>query len=903
VLARLFCAVIGALPGGGDRVSTRIFASVSEDLERVAVRVRSELVPAEDGDSVWIVLAADRYRRVPPGMRPSEEREVFGYGHSFGGFDDVQVSIDGRPCAPVTRELADGGRALVCEASARKGRALSVAIEGALTVPERYGTFGRHDRQLTLAAGWYPYVAMPGRAPPRGSHRVHLELPAETGAAIGHVYFAPKNDPRLERLKIEAIEDDVAQVPLVVVSPTAHASPIDVRRAVFVSARGGTADDFRERTREQQQIFSSVQDAMLFLEDERFLWGSKPLLVVEAPLRHDLAAAADGMILLSDRAFRMFPLDRLNLFHRFPLLREVFTLVARERLRRETREAGEGLLGVSADALGAWMLDRYVRARFGGRESAFDVLGFWSFIPSVDLLLYAPDLPFQGAYFHGVDEEDPLRFELVDYPLQLPRGRIIFEKLYDRIGRERTSALMSRVLQGEPLGRAVTDELGAEGRPFLETWLGPYPSVRYRLAAHASAIAPASFCGKSPCFMARVEIERDGAPIAEPIQVRLMDANGIERLLWTETTSKAMRAVTATLGAELVMVEIDPNERLHETATDDDPSPRIDNRWYGRPCSARTPEGCGEWKTLLNSWNLAIGATAGTLDTVLDVGFERTWDVHWAYAVAASYDPAAIALETRASYGFGTRITPAQLAHRVGVIAVGQFLRPHFGTTTESALAASGALYYAYETRQTLWAPEAGESFRLTLEYDHVFGKLIEETTTHETRVLTEDSLRITANAVKSWRIGGRHTLSLRGNAGTFLYGTPRQQLLYPIGGALYVRGYPVDARLGKVRGIASAEWVHPIFAELDENAFYWAWASGLDGALFADGAVIADDITLLGSAPFLADVGYGFRLYLDYLGVRPGLMSIDIALPLFDVNGHPHVGPPAVYIYFARSF
>jgi hypothetical protein len=271
--------------------------------------------------------------------------------------------------------------------------------------------------------------------------------------------------------------------------------------------------------------------------------------------------------------------------------------------------------------------------------------------------------------------------------------------------------------------------------------------------------------------------------------------------------------------------------------------------------------------------------------------------------VAASYDPAAIALEGRASYSFGRRITPAYLAHRVGFIGIGEYLRPQYGTTVESALSTSAAIYYAYDTRQTLWAPEAGEGFRVTLEYDHIFGRLLEETTTGDTRVLTEDSLRLTASAFKSWRLGASHTLSLRGSAGSFFFGTPRQQLLYAIGGTLNVRGYPIAARLGKVRAIAGGEWVHPIFRELNENAFFFAWASGLDGALYADVATIADDVSQLRSAPLLADVGYGFRLYIDYFGVRPGLMSIDVAVPLFDVHGNRHVGPPAVYIDFARSF
>ena len=55
--------------------------------------------------------------------------------------------------------------------------------------------------------------------------------------------------------------------------------------------------------------------------------------------------------------------------------------------------------------------------------------------------------------------------------------------------------------------------------------------------------------------------------------------------------------------------------------------------------------------------------------------------------------------------------------------------------------------------------------------------------------------------------------------------------------------------------------------------------------------------------APPAADIGYGLRFYIDYFGVRPGIMAVDVAFPLYDLAGNPGVRSPAGYIDFLPSF
>src|SRR5205814_1586312 len=114
----LFSLVTLAAQGG--EVDTEIVASVSEELDRIRLRVRSDYKTDQDADSITVVLAAARYADVPKGMRPSEEREVFRAGFDFGGFESVVVSIEGRACTPTAKVLPDGAVAISCPFTVQK---------------------------------------------------------------------------------------------------------------------------------------------------------------------------------------------------------------------------------------------------------------------------------------------------------------------------------------------------------------------------------------------------------------------------------------------------------------------------------------------------------------------------------------------------------------------------------------------------------------------------------------------------------------------------------------------------------------------------------------------------------------------------------------------------------------
>ena len=863
-------ALLGSLALSLSPVFVNVTAVVSDDLSRVDIETVTELPWAAGARTVTVALSADRLREAPT-LPTASEREVFVRRATRGGLFQVRIDVNGERCAADPVAAPAGGRRLRCPV---RGAPTSVRVvtKAILQVPERFGPLGRVGTQLTLGGGWYPFVE--GAT---GRHRARVEIPPGRGAVLGNRWWPAVSGNT--RRTIEVVRPYARQIPLVVLPPGAVGRRAAGGRAIVISSRlDSPRADARRWARQVRRL---AYEAAEHVARAR---GStppprRPWLLVEAPLRHDLARAADGMVLLSDRAFRLTPLERLYRFHRYPILREVFRAWARGRtvLRPQPGRREDGLGEVAADAAAAFLLDQLIRRTAGEAEDAFDVLSFWSWIPAVDRFLYQPQLPFVGAYFARVDETDPLRIPIVAPERTEARGKRIFDKLMDRFGRERVGAVIAEVLNGEPLSDAVArafgDRMAAEG--FLTTWLGAYPPVRFHLDGFETVRRP----GPEPSYETTVRIRRTAPAPAEPLTV-LLGGAGKRRLVHTETSSHAQVTVTSTTAFAVERVVIDPFDRVPEAPSAEIPQPRFDNRSEA------------DWRLLLNNFNLLLSPSAGTVDTAVDVGFSRVYDVFWRFGARAAYAPEAVTLSTRASRFFGARRTADRLSQWAGGALVGEYLRPDFTTESSGAYALTTSLFYGFDDRTTVWAPEPGIGLRAGVSYTRVLGTPEAET--------TADAVSLNLRALRSWRFEAANQVSLRANLAAFVMGTPREQLQFFLGGRNNVRGFPVDAETGRMRAILSAEWVHGLLANRSWNAAELAWVSGVDGAFFADVAWIGDAADRLG---FRADVGYGLRVYLDYFGVRPGVMAVDVAIPLTDLTGAWAPGGVAVYIDFAQSF
>ena len=868
-------ALLGALALAGVPAHVEVTAWVSDDLSQVRIETVTNLRWMPGARTVTVALSADRLRQ-PLEVATAFEREIFVRRTTEGGFSDLEVRLNDEACAGEPAESPAGGRWLRCPVRGAP-ESLRVTTEATLHVPERFGPLGRVGTQLTLGGGWYPFVqgAM-------GRHRARIEIPGGRAAVVAD-HWSPAADHGRRRT-IEVSRADARQLPLVVLPPGAAGRRAASGRAWVISSRlDSRRPDARRWVRQVRRL---AHEAATYLARQRppGVTAQRPWLLVEAPLRHDLARAADGLVLISDRAFRLTPLERFYRFHRYPVLREIFRAWARRctvSLHRTGLAPTDGLGEVAADAAAVYLLDGFIRQGAGEAEDAFDVLSFWSWIPAVDRLLYQPQLPFVGAYFARVDETDPLRLPIVAPERTEARGKRIFDKLTDRLGPTGAKALIEQVLDGVPLKEAIARAFGdrSHAERFLRTWLGDYPTVQFALAGLRSVPGPSGPAGTPPLYETTVRIERNASAPAEPITVRL-EGSGRSRLVQTETSTRTLLTVTSTTTFLVDRVVLDPFDRVPETPSQKVPQPRFDNDSHSR------------WRFLLNNFNVAVSPSAGTLDTALDVGFSRVFDLFWRFGTRVAYAPEALTVSAQGHRLFGRRRTPDRLMQWLGAGVVGEYLRPDFTANTSEAYALTTSLFYGFDDRTTVWAAEPGTALRAATAYTRVFGTPQPGTTT--------DALSLSLRGLRSWRFEAAHQLSLRANVAAFVSGTPREQLQFFLGGRSNVRGYPVDVETGRMRAILSVEWVHGLLANRSWNAAELAWVSGMDGAVFADVAWIGNAVDRLG---FRADIGYGFRVYLDYFGVRPGVMAVDFAIPLTDLSGAWAPGGLAVYIDFAQSF
>lgn len=835
----LFASFVAGASPGAIAEAPRCVVTVEDDLRGATV----ECTDRWPGGVQTMAAPGRRWGRAPPMLRPGDEPIWYPRGVDVGGTTGVEAWADGRPCevAPV-----------------RRGDAVRIACAGAepgarwrwrshFAVPARFGLVGRHRGALRLLLPWHP--PLPRRA---------------------EVVLAGARDRPVVLGGLPGRRRTVAKSPWLSVYVGPRRA---VTRRIGQTARWLTAQPQGPRA---QRIAATVADVVAFLAEERLWRPDDAMVLVDGAIRHTLAAPARGVLVVSDRLFRVTPVERLLRFHHEILARAILVQVAACRLDPDDPD-----VRVSAEIAGRWLLERYIQVRRRGRDSAEDLLGPWAFIPAVNNLLYAPDVPFAGDYFDHVPRTpEELVFARAlperawwSWPDPWGRASIARGRLEVEASPSERAALLSMMLEGHGLSSALAALWGrTRARAWGLRWRRRPPDIRYgigsvRRSPRGGVDVAVTRRGALGRDTTRVEVYRDGAPVS----------------VKTLTTWAPGRFTVSATVASWDSVHVNRALWTPELPSEDDPSPRYDNRAPHR------------WRVLLNNFNVLLSASEGVIDTALDLGFSRVYDPRWRYGVRAAYTAQSISLAGRASYRWGRSVTADRLSSWLGVNGSGDFLRPGFRADAGSAWATSVGLFAGFDDRPSLWAPGAGHALRAAVTYFRNFGS--------PEPGVDPNSLRFSLRGLRAWRLGGLHQFAVRGSVAGIL-GRPRTQLLLPLGGRYGVRGYQRSADLGRARAILGAEWVHTLIPQLDENAFYFVWASRLDGALFADVAAIADDLSGLSQgASRRADVGYGVRLYLDYFGARPGVMAVDVAFALVESPGAAPVGGVAVYVDFAQSF
>ena len=108
------------------------------------------------------------------------------------------------------------------------------------------------------------------------------------------------------------------------------------------------------------------------------------------------------------RNFRIFPLARFRKFHSFQLVRAVFNVLL-ERFLSGSEDPAD--LAFAPDAAASFLVDKFTLRTYAKKEFAKDILRWVSFIPTIDRILYAPQIPFATAY---LGENDPTTRRLME---------------------------------------------------------------------------------------------------------------------------------------------------------------------------------------------------------------------------------------------------------------------------------------------------------------------------------------------------------------------------------------------------------------------------------------------------------------------------------------------------------
>lgn len=816
-------------------------------------------------------LYADRLRHLPPSFDEFTAERIFVGEVSHGGYERIRVHVEGCPAVEhgaSSQHNSDAvrGRIIPVRVCAEASMPVRIRVQSRMTLAHRYGTLGHARHTLSLGDPWYPLLlSADGKSPVDADHAVRIRF--EDGKARDVVSPAGASHTSDAMLS----QSSESHVPLFVLSSgftrRAVVKGVDVtlitQRAPLALGRAsrqdpsGYAHPFEPDA--AQQIGQSVADAISTLRALGFVAASSPqprhmasrITVVEIESRQRLAVALPGMVAVSDRAFRLFPLEQVERFHRMGIWRPVFATLLRPHLRAV--ESFEDRRWVP-DAGASMLVDIALRRSDIARERPEDLIGFASFHPAVDQLLYAPQVPFENLYFARVREADPDRSGAQRALNTLPFGRLLYEKLRDRLpDRDTTPLLRDHLVSGRPLRSAAERATASPLGWFFRQWLGPERRVAYRIASVTSEPLPLG-------FRHTIAVDRLGdTSLRERVEVLVIDSAGNERHALWDAAGPTGTVEVVTPNA-LDDVHIDPNHRVEEDASLSDNHPRLDNR-------LRRP-----WRMpVFNSLNVTLSVHELEPDVFADFVIKPKHDVRRAIQVRFFGVPRGYGASARYRIGLGElRDLNSTVDEASTGVAV---LRSDTGFAGSEQGVSEGLLTGSLgrDTRLQLYDPSVGHAVRI--------GAHVGVDRQDDGRSLLAAGLS-TRGTVLLWP-AVEHIVAF--TAGAQLARCPALvQAMPSLAGRQYLRAYESDELLGcaTAYGIIEERW-SPIRGHF-VNAANLAWGRRLQLVPFLAGGFVSSRGTAADLfRHFQAEAGLGIRILYDHAGIQPGMMAIDAAVPI----------------------
>ena len=859
-------------------------------------------------------LYPNRLASVPAGLDDVSFYWVYPRRHDPGRMELTSVAVD---AGGGLRALGPEALRAEVHAAAGEGVLWSVALPAPVPpgerlrlrarytarIPERHGPLGCVDGTCTMAGGFYPMPAALDRAgwdllgPPM---RADMDVSVALDAPASIVLFDQWSGNGAAALRVRAPRVRYATL---VVAPRHHVSERRVggARIRHLGTRAPPpADDARRvllaYTLEDHaaSALDTAEAAFELLAALGRAGGGAPLrpaalTLVEAPLRFELAASHERVVLLSDRFHRIWPAERFRKFHRRQLARAVFShwLVRRGRVR-----AGGPLdPDDAADLVASWLADQLELRRYQRRELLGQILRPVSFVPAIDQLLYAPQTMFAEAYFGDATGGDTLRDDPRRFAGVRPRGRLVYLKLRDLLGGEALGrAMLEVVRRGADLAEAAE---AAGGEPlgwFFRQWSRPPAPVNYRLVAHRAR--PARGGGFDNVVVVARETAPGEVPPVEPVEVLAVDEDGAEhRLRWSGRGQVGALGYRSSAPVEWAWV--DPDARLQETSVSDPGQhARFDNRDRH------------ELRFVYNSFGVLLNVSDLSALLAADFTLSRVHDLRNQVRLVA-FRSASVELGGQVSYrrGFGREVTPDRLLGRAALaLSAARLDGDFFGDSGQDARGATqvsltGSL--GRDTEVFPFEPLAKHDLRLaaTLHLtrrDAAAGAPADLLVSGEAGVWT-------SRTVTPW---AGHTFAGELGLSAVVGDLESRTQLLAAGGAGGVRGLAPGAVFGRALATARGEVRTTFVHDLDWNLGHYTFVRGVGGVAFADVGLVSpcDGYLPRGRASVLASAGYGLQVWYDNFGTLPALLRVDAAVRLAGGGGQclgtPAPDPPAVQLY-----
>lgn len=619
------------------------------------------------------------------------------------------------------------------------------------------------------------------------------------------------------------------------------------------------------------------------------LEADRRVLIVQGPLRSQIAEFHPGAIIVSDQMLQVFPGRRLIQLHRAAVARSLFEMFC--------HQAYAGLHSPSTDVwlsgtVAIFLLDLWTsKKRHGDDMYAQDILSNFAFVPAVDNFLYTGQAEFTNAYFRGIEDIFLLRNHPLWFTHHLPTGRRIHEKLRNLMSRDQLVNFYQKMLENRARKpqNAAEQSYGYSLDWFFDQWLGPYPHVDYSVQSVQS-----NKHGQN--WQHQITIQRTShVPLIEPVQVLAREQGGEPHyLLWNGQLNHQAKHLleeqpTGRYTWELITknrlasVHIDPRNRLLETPLP--PHTNVDPLFNNRyPTSFRF---------VYTGFGLNIAAseffTAQTLPARFNaitgfVAFEasKRRDLRYTGHISLSRGrESPIAIAGGGNLWFGDKINGRRRRARIRLSGSIGYLNTT-GLDPRGGVRLTQSVALIDDTQAFAFWPQRGHQLALSLSSNQVI-----RTSTSTNKVQDHRyHLTISGGWSHLWPLAHQHILAsnLSASAMIPIASQPEYRSLLRVGGIGGLDAYGGNELFTRLYLLAQMEYRHVYWRNADINLFHLAWLRSIGGVVSTGVATMThcDDYQgIFARNSFYGQIGYGLTAYLRLLGVTPQYFRLAFAVPL----------------------